>query len=65
MHVATHPDDIAGAQAAVGDVAEIVEMENGDSWIRDSGPTFVKNRGTGEVCESVVKFNGSLVCSCL
>jgi agmatine/peptidylarginine deiminase len=51
VYLATHPDDVEGAKAAVGEAAEIVPMVNGDSWMRDSGPTFVKNRQTGEVLD--------------
>jgi agmatine deiminase len=31
------------------DAVRVVELSNNDSWVRDCGPTFVKNDATGEV----------------
>jgi agmatine/peptidylarginine deiminase len=62
VYLATHPDDVEGAKAAVGEAAEIVPMVNGDSWMRDSGPTFVKNRQTGEVINGAVGAGRGAVC---
>ncbi len=36
------------ARASCSDAVSVVEMTTDDAWIRDTGPTFVVNRSTGE-----------------
>jgi agmatine deiminase len=45
------------------DAVRVVEISNNDSWVRDCGPTFVKNAATGEVRGVDWEFNawGGLV----
>ncbi len=38
-----HPGHAAGARAALGNSVEVMEIAIDDAWIRDSGPTFVKD----------------------
>ena len=37
------------ARAMLPDNIRVIEMSNNDAWMRDCGPTFVKNDKTGEV----------------
>lgn len=43
------PDHAAGARAMLPAAARVVEMVYDDAWARDTGPTFVVNRESGEV----------------
>ena len=54
----THPDDVDGAKSMLGDSATVVPKVNGDSWMRDSGPTFLKNRQTRELGGVCWGYNG-------
>jgi agmatine deiminase len=40
--VVAHPDDVDHAARACGDDVEVVALELDDSWLRDSGPIFVR-----------------------
>jgi agmatine deiminase len=40
--VVAHPDDVDHATRACGDEVEVVGVEVDDSWLRDSGPIFVR-----------------------
>ena len=48
--------DAAEARAALTGDVEIVELAIDDSWMRDSGPIFVRN-GDGEVAAVSFRFN--------
>ena len=37
-----HPDDVAGARAQVGSVADVVAVPIDDAWFRDNGPIGVR-----------------------
>lgn len=41
--VGVNQRQFANALSMVGEYAKVVEMSNDDSWVRDCGPTFVKN----------------------
>ena len=41
VNMVVHPDHAASARAQLGNAAQIVEVEINDSWMRDSGPTFI------------------------
>src|SRR5262245_14133936 len=47
------PEALLSAEAAVGDVCDIVEARYGDIWLRDTGPVF----GSSDRC-SLFVFNG-------
>ncbi|MDR0500448.1 MAG: agmatine deiminase [Coriobacteriales bacterium] len=51
------------ARAILDPSIQVVEMSSNDSWIRDCGPTFVKNDATGEIRGVDWEFNawGGLV----
>jgi agmatine deiminase len=50
-------DDIRGARAlCAGENVEIIEAELDDSWLRDSGPTFVRD-ARGVLCAVAWQFN--------
>jgi agmatine deiminase len=51
------PGFAAEAAAHCGPRVEVVELEAGDAWIRDSGPLFVRADGTGLVAVDFL-FNG-------
>jgi agmatine deiminase len=42
--LASGRDAYRAAQAALGDVAEVIETPFGDIWLRDTGPIFTANR---------------------
>jgi len=54
--VAVAPADRASAEAAVGDVAEIVLLPLDDAWMRDDGPVGVRS-GDGSVAAVHFRFN--------
>ena len=41
VRVLVQGEGIAAPQAAVGDIAELVEASYGDVWLRDTGPIFI------------------------
>ncbi len=41
VRMATHPDDVADAQARLGAGIAVVPIPSDDAWMRDIGPTFV------------------------
>lgn len=47
MGVSFH--QLTNAQRLLSDRVKIVTMNSDDSWVRDTGPTCVKNRQTGEI----------------
>ena len=48
VKVLVQGDAIAAANAAIGDIAEIVETSYGDIWLRDTGPIYLeKARAAG------------------
>ncbi len=49
--------DVAPARAACAGAVEIVELPLDDSWLRDSGPVFVRDRG-GALAGVDFRFNG-------
>ncbi len=51
------PGDVAAARALLDGRVELVEASLDDGWLRDSGPTFVKN-AAGEVAAVDWVFNG-------
>lgn len=53
---------LESAEAAIGDCAEVIEAIYGDSWLRDTGPIFVKRAGArGAVAFSVNGWGGKYV----
>ncbi|MEJ8279285.1 agmatine deiminase family protein [Pseudonocardia spirodelae] len=50
------PDEAALARSLVGPGVEVVECEIDDLWIRDTGPVFVRDGGTGAGVD--LNFNG-------
>ncbi len=50
------PEDAAEARRMLGCAADILEWPLDDSWLRDSGPTFLKN-ADGEIAGVDWKFN--------
>ena len=47
--IAGSADDAASARAACGADVEVIELPLDDSWLRDSGPIYVRDPG-GERC---------------
>lgn len=62
MTVLTNHDQYENARNVLNDNVRVIEVSNDDSWVRDSGPTFVKN-AEGEVRGIDWRFNawGGLV----
>ena len=50
------PEDAAGARRQLGGAAEVLECPLNDSWLRDFGPTFLKN-AAGETAGVDWRFN--------
>lgn len=44
VHMAVHPQDFAEAQRVMSGEVTLHPMELDDAWLRDSGPTFIKNK---------------------
>lgn len=42
-------NQFSNCRAQLPDNIRVIEMSNNDAWMRDCGPTFVKNDSTGEV----------------
>jgi len=51
------PTQITSASALCDDLVSIIQMSIDDSWMRDSGPSFVRHRDTGEVAGIDWRFN--------
>lgn len=49
MNVVVSNAQYANCRNALPSEIRVIEMSNDDAWIRDCGPTFVKNDATGEV----------------
>lgn len=47
LSMVVHPDHVQGARALLGQHIQIVTIEIDDCWIRDSGPTFLKQPDGG------------------
>ncbi|QEN90054.1 agmatine deiminase family protein [Labrys sp. KNU-23] len=47
LSMVVHPDHVQGARALLGQHIQIVAIEIDDCWIRDSGPTFLKQPDGG------------------
>ena len=45
------------ARQLCGDNVTVMEMPLDDSWMRDTGPSFIKHRGTGAVAGIDWRFN--------
>ena len=41
--VCVNPDQFQNARARLPEDIRVVEMTSNDAWVRDCGPTFVKN----------------------
>lgn len=52
-------EDLENVKVAFGDVPNVtvVALEYNDSWLRDTGPTFLVNRVTGHIAGVDWKFN--------
>ena len=57
VRMLARPQDAAAARQQLGNRAEVVECPMDDSWLRDSGPTFVVNDKNGEVGGVAWQFN--------
>lgn len=49
MNVVVSREQYANCRNALPPEIRVIEMSNNDAWIRDCGPTFVKNDATGEI----------------
>lgn len=47
VSVVAHPEDAAEARLACGSGVEVVALPIDDSWVRDTGPSFVKDPARG------------------
>jgi len=56
VKLVVRPDMVEKAVEVCGPDIEILQMEHNDSWMRDNGPTFVKN-DRGEIAAINWKFN--------
>ena len=56
VRMLARPEDAAAARKILGGAAEVLECPLDDSWLRDTGPTFVKN-AAGEVAGVDWRFN--------
>ena len=56
VNMAVHPDHVLAARKLLGNAAQIVEVPIDDSWMRDSGPTFVVD-GDGKIGGVSWRFN--------
>ncbi|MGI9337959.1 MAG: agmatine deiminase family protein, partial [Gammaproteobacteria bacterium] len=45
VRIITNPPDAADAAVMLGDAAEVIPLPIDDSWLRDSGMTFVRDKG--------------------
>lgn len=54
--MAARPEDAKAARKILGGAAEILEWPLNDSWMRDFGPTFIKN-AAGDIAGVDWKFN--------
>ena len=53
----TDPSNIDSATALCGDNVKILEIPTSDSWMRDSGPSFLKHRSSGDIAGTAWRFN--------
>ena len=51
------PSRLNEAKSLCGHNVEIMEMPTDDSWARDTGPSFIKHRETGQVAGTDWRFN--------
>ncbi len=56
--VLASPRQWSNARASLPPTVRVVEMTSDDAWVRDTGPTFVVNRSTGERRGVDWPFNG-------
>ncbi len=53
----TDPSRIDSARSLCGSNVDILEMPTSDSWMRDSGPSFLKHNHNGEIAGTAWRFN--------
>ncbi|MEM7207362.1 MAG: agmatine deiminase family protein [Pseudomonadota bacterium] len=52
-----NPPDLPRARARCGEGVDVLSIPIDDSWMRDSGPSFVRHEETGEVAGTAWRFN--------
>ena len=57
VNMVVDPSRVTSANQLCGDNVTILEMSIDDSWMRDTGPSFVKHRDTGNVAGIDWRFN--------
>jgi agmatine deiminase len=57
VSMVVNPDDIDSARAGLNDNVEVLPMPTDDSWMRDTGPSFLKHRQSGEIAGTAWRFN--------
>ncbi len=50
-------DAVESARAQLSNNVEVLPMASDDSWMRDTGPSFLKQRQTGEIAGTAWRFN--------
>jgi len=57
VSMVVNQDAIESARAQLDNNVEVLPLPTDDSWMRDTGPSFLKHRQTGEIAGTAWRFN--------